>query len=73
MQNQAGAGAKRENAYAQIRHDWRDRHRRCSSFGLADLSKMVGRKEFVRVSGQGIRGIWKARHARECSRCSPKA
>ena len=73
VQNEAGAGANRENAYAQICHDWRDHYRRCSSFDLPDLSKMVGRKEFIRVSGQGVRGSWKARHAGERSRCSPKA
>jgi hypothetical protein len=40
--------------------------------GLANFSQMVGRKEFVRVSRQGFRSSWKARHAGKRGWCTPE-
>jgi hypothetical protein len=62
-----------ENCHAQIGFDWRDCHRCRSAFGQPNFCPMVGRKEPIRVCGQGVCGRWKASDARKRSWRSPEA
>jgi hypothetical protein len=58
-----------ENCHEKIGFDWRDCHRRGGHFRLPNFGQVVGRKEFVRESGQGCRRNWKTCHARKRRRC----
>src|SRR6516225_9588888 len=62
-------GKLRRDYDAYIGFDWRDCCRRCGAFGVPNFGQVVGRKEFVRVSGQGCRRNWKTCHAGKRRRC----
>jgi hypothetical protein len=64
-------GSEKHDAYSHF--NWRDCYGRSAFCDAADVDPMVSRKELINISGQGLRGGWKARNSRKRSRRSPEA
>jgi hypothetical protein len=63
-------GREKHDAYSHF--NLRDCYGRVASCDVAGVDSMVGRKELVDISGQGLCGGWKARNCRKRSRRSPE-